>query len=166
MNNMQVLPFDKSYQRSQFDCGIVQLNHYAVQQMGQDVQKNVASPFVILNENKVIAFYTLSASSVNLNDLPAEITKKLPKYPLIPVVLLGRLAVDKNYQKQGLGSFLLMDALNRCFKLSKEIGIMAVVVDAKNETADNFYQQYQFKRLVDNRLFLPIQTISTFLTTK
>lgn len=109
---MQVLPFDKSYQRSHFDCGIIELNNYAVQQMGQDVQKNVASPFVILNENKVIAFYTLSASSVNLNNLPAEITKKLPKYPLIPVILLGRLAVDKNYQKQGLGSFFV----NGCFK--------------------------------------------------
>lgn len=159
MNNMQVLPFDKSYQRSQFDCGIIELNHYAVQQMGQDVQKNVASPFVILNENKVIAFYTLSASSVNLHDLPAEITKKLPKYPLIPVILLGRLAVDKNYQKQGLGSFLLMDALKRSLKLSKEIGIMSVVVDAKNETAVDFYKQYNFKKMVDNRLFLPIQII-------
>ncbi len=59
-----------------------------------------------------------------------------------------------------------MDALNRCFKLSKEIGIMAVVVDAKNETTADFYQQYQFKRLVDNRLFLPIQAIEKILAIK
>jgi GNAT superfamily N-acetyltransferase len=111
----------------------------------------------LLDDNHIIGFYTLSASSVNVSDLPIELIKKLPKYPLIPVALLGRLAIDKKYQGQGLGDFLLIDALKRSLELSKQIGIMAVVVDAINESAYHFYQQYGFKRLTYQRLFLPIQ---------
>lgn len=162
MRKMEVVGFDKTQQRQQFDCGIVELNLYVQQQISQDTKRNIAAPFVLLNENQVIGFYTLSASSVNLGDLPAELIKKLPKYPLVPVALLGRLAVDKNYQGQGLGDFLLMDALKRSRGLSEQIGIMAVVVDAINESASHFYQQYGFEQLTANRLFLPIQNIPVF----
>lgn len=162
MRKMEVVGFDKTQQRQQFDCGVVELNLYVQQQISQDAKRNIAAPFVLLNENQVIGFYTLSASSVNLGDLPAELIKKLPKYPLVPVALLGRLAVDKNYQGQGLGDFLLMDALKRSCGLSEQIGIMAVVVDAINESASHFYQQYGFEQLTANRLFLPIQNIPFF----
>lgn len=162
--NRKVVPFDKSQQRNQFDCGVDELNAYVFKQIGQDFKRNIATPFVLLDEEIIIGFYTLSASSVSVNDLPEEITKKLPKYPIVPVALLGRLAVDKKYQKQGLGGFLLMDALKRSFNLSKDIAIMSVIVDAKDKKAVDFYQQYNFKKLGDNRLFLPMQTIENILT--
>lgn len=131
MNQFKVIAFDKHQQRRQFDCGIDELNNYVCKQIGQDFKRNIATPFVLLDENKIIGFYTLSASAVDVDDLPIEITRKLPKYASIPVALLGRLAVDKNYQKQGLGSLLLMDALKRSLHLSKEIALMALIVDAK-----------------------------------
>ena len=127
------------------------------QQISQDAKRHIAAPFVLLDDNQIIGFYTLSASAVNIGDLPVELIKKLPKYPLIPVALLGRLAIDKKYQGQGLGDFLLMDALKCSLQLSIQIGIMAVVVDAINESACCFYQQYGFKILTHQRLFLPIQ---------
>jgi predicted GNAT family N-acyltransferase len=161
MNNSSIVPFDKFQQRKQFDCGIEELNRYLHQQISQDAKRNIAAPFVLLDENHIIGFYTLSASAVNVGDLPEKFVKKLPKYPLIPVVLLGRLAIDKNYQKQGLGDFLLMDALKRSSLGSEQIATMAIVVDAINSTAENFYRQYGFEELTENRLFLPMQTIST-----
>jgi GNAT superfamily N-acetyltransferase len=160
MDKLKAVAFDKSQQRQEFDCGIAELNRYVHQQMSQDAKRNIAAPFVLLNENQVIGFYTLSASSVNVSDLPAALIKKLPKYPLVPVALLGRLAVDKNYQKQGLGDFLLMDALKRAVVLSEQIAIMAVVVDAINDSASRFYQQYGFEELTANRLFLPLQKLA------
>ena len=157
---MEIVAFNKSQQRQPFDCGIAELNRYLQQQISQDAKRHIAAPFVLLDDNHIIGFYTLSASSVNVSDLPLELIKKLPKHPLIPVALLGRLAIDKKYQGQGLGDFLLMDALKRSLELSKKIGIMAVVVDAINESACRFYQQYGFKILTQQRLFLPVQDFS------
>jgi GNAT superfamily N-acetyltransferase len=154
---MEIVAFNKNQQRQQFDCGIPELNRYLQQQISQDAKHHIVAPFVLLDDNHIIGFYTLSASSVNVSDLPLELIKKLPKYPLIPVALLGRLAIDKKYQGQGLGDFLLMDALKRSLELSKQIGIMAIVVDAMNESVCRFYQQYGFKLLTYQRLFLPIQ---------
>lgn len=166
MDKFKVIAFDKSQQRNEFDCGIDELNNYVCKQIGQDYKRNIATPFVLLDENKIIGFYTLSASAVDVNDLPVEITRKLPKYASIPVVLLGRLAVDNNYKKQGLGGLLLMDALKRSLHLSKEIALMSVIVDAKDQSAIDFYEQYNFKKLKDNRFFLPIKTIENVLTIK
>jgi predicted GNAT family N-acyltransferase len=159
MNKMEVVVFNKTQQRQQFDCGVFELNRYIHQQISQDAKRKIAAPFVLLNENQIVGFYTLSASSVNVGDLPTELIKKLPKYPLVPVALLGRLAIDKNYQGKGLGDFLLMDALKRSLVLSEQIGLMAIVVDAINESASHFYQQYGFEELTENRLFLPIQNL-------
>jgi predicted GNAT family N-acyltransferase len=108
----------------------------------------------------VAGYYTLSQAGINLVDLPIEITKKLPKYPVVPATLLGRLAVDKKYQGKGLGEILLMDALQK--SLQNEIASMAVVVDAKDDNARSFYEHYQFIRFPDypNRLFLPMTTIA------
>ncbi len=108
----------------------------------------------------VAGYYTLSATSINLSDLPDAIALKLPKYPFVPAFLLGRLAVDKNYRGKRLGEMLLMDALYRSFK--SEIAAMAVVVDAKDDSSRSFYEHYQFLRFPDypNRLFLPMATIA------
>ena len=160
MNKFTVVPFDKNQQRKQFDCGIDELNKYLYQNISQDVKRNIATAFVVLDNNKIIGFYTLSASSINTGDLPEILKNKCPKYPLVPVALLGRLAVDVHYQKQGLGDLLLMDALKRSLRSSEQIAIMSVAVDAINQSAINFYQNYGFDKLSGNRLFLPIKTIA------
>lgn len=91
---------------------------------------------------------------------------RLPKYPLVPVTLIGRLAVDLSYRGMGVGELLLIDALARCLSVSKQVACAAVVVEAKNETARRFYLKYGFMNLpgTDNRLFIPIDTVQAMLS--
>lgn len=155
-------PLGPHHDRSAFCCGVESLDTYFQRQAGQDARKYVAAPFVLVDTSsgKVAGYYTLSAMSISISDLPPQITKKLPKYPVLPATLLGRLAVEQNYQGKGLGERLLMDALHRSWQT--EIATMAVVVDAIDESACSFYQRYQFTRLSNypNRLFLPMATIA------
>src|SRR5260370_2465593 len=93
--------------------------------------------------------------------LPLEGANRLPKYPEVPATLLGRLAISEEFKGQRLGEFLLMDALYRSLQQSKQIASAAVVVDAKDEAAQRFYQHFAFILLPEtpNLLFLPLQTI-------
>ena len=111
---------------------------------------------------KVLGYYTLSASVVGVDELPQALAKKLPRYPQLPVTLLGRLAVDSSLKGRGLGQFLLMDALQRSLHAAAEIAAMAVVVDAKDEAAAAFYGHFGFAPLQQQprRLFLPVKTIA------
>jgi GNAT superfamily N-acetyltransferase len=161
-SNYLIEPLNSSHNRKAFESGVERLDRYFHHQAGQDAKKRVAAPFVLVDRSSgnVVGYYTLSATSINLAELPIEIAQKLPKYPLVPAFLLGRLAVDKNYQGKGLGEMLLMDALYRC--LESEIAAMAVVVDAKDDFSRSFYEHYQFIQFPDhpNRLFLPMTTIA------
>lgn len=161
-SNYLIEPLGSHHNRAAFESGVEPLDRYLHTSAGQDAKKRVAAPFVLLDRTSgnVAGYYTLSATSINLGDLPTAITKKLPKYPVVPAILLGRLAVDKNYRGKRLGEMLLMDALNRC--LRSEIAAMAVVVDALDDSACSFYEHYQFIRFPDypNRLFLPMTTIA------
>jgi GNAT superfamily N-acetyltransferase len=107
-------------------------------------------------------YYTLSSFSVGLTDLPEDARKRLPKYPLVPATMPGRLAVSENHRNQGLGEFLLLDALKQSLISSGVIGSTMVVVDPKNESAARFYQRYGFQPIQENgsRLFLPMGTIA------
>lgn len=163
-DNREIKLFDKQFSREAFDCGNEVLNRYLKQQLSQDIKKRLAVAYVLLEMDKVIGFYTLSASAININDLNQQLAKKLPKYPLVPVSLLGRLAIDKNYQKQGLGDVLLMDALYRCSISAKQVASLAVVVDAIDEKAEAFYQRYGFETLTNRQLFLAMQTIDALFT--
>ncbi len=121
----------------------------------------MAAPFVlVLPDGAIGGYYTLSATGVKLAEFPAEITRKLPRYPLIPATLLGRLAVDQNYQGRGYGRFLLADALFRAVR--SEIASFAVIVDAKNETARQFYERESFLPLPDQplKLFRPMADLA------
>nr|WP_242039805.1 GNAT family N-acetyltransferase [Anabaena sphaerica] len=126
----------------------------------------MAAPLVLVEKSSgnIAGFYTLSSTSIKLEELPIEITKKLPKYPLLPATLLGRLAVDQNHRQKGLGEMLLIDALYRSLK--SEIATLAVVVEAKDDQARSFYEHYQFSRFPDysHRLFLMMDTIEKMLT--
>ena len=158
-----VEPLDKRHDRAAFSCGIEPLDRYFKTQARQDVGKKAAAAFVTVDQetSRVAGFYTLAATAVPLRDLPDVISKKLPRYPLVPATLLGRLAVDESYRGRKLGEFLLLDALRRSLDQSKQVGSTAVVVDAKNEAALSFYLKFGFIQFVDDpyRLFLPMSTI-------
>ncbi len=138
------------------------LDRYLQRQASQDVAKRVAAAFVMTRDGETIAgFYTLSAHAVNLGDLPANIAKKLPRYPNVPATLLGRLAVSTGFRGQGIGELLLLDAFRRVLANAREVGSAVVVVDAKDETAREFYLRHDFIPLpsLPNRLFYPVKTI-------
>lgn len=151
--------------RVTFDCGVPALNQYLQQQATQDVRRNVASCFVAVNaENALIGYYTLSASSVYLKDLPSTTQKKLPRYADVPVVRMGRLAVASSVQGQRVGAALLFNALARVCR--SEIAAFALLVDAKDEQAVRFYAHQGFERLEVApalTLFLPLQSIKTHI---
>ena len=153
-------PLGDTHDRAAFSCGVDPLDRYIKQQARQDVRRHLAGVMVLrlIQEPATIAgYYTLSATSVTLEELPPTDRKHLPRYPL-PAILIGRLAIDRRYQKQGLGEYLLTDALQR--SLRAEIGAVAVVVDAKDDRARSFYERYGFQRFPEReyRLFLMMKT--------
>jgi predicted GNAT family N-acyltransferase len=159
-----IAPLSKHHDRALFSCGHAALDRYLQQQARQDAEKHVAAPFVLSTPPAltVLGYYTLSASTVNTSELPDALIKKLPRYPQLPVTLLGRLAVDQSMKGQGLGEFLLMDALHRCLEVAANIAAMAVVVDAKDEAAAAFYQHFGFLPLQQQprRLYLSMKTVA------
>ena len=140
------------------------LDRYLHQQARQDAEKNVAAPFVLTAAPapQVLGYYTLSASLVNAGELPDALAKKLPRYPQLPVTLLGRLAVDHRMKGKGIGQFLLLDALRRSLGAAANIAAMAVLVDAKDDAAEAFYRHFSFLPLHQQprRLFLPMKTVA------
>jgi ribosomal protein S18 acetylase RimI-like enzyme len=156
-------PLGARHDRATFSCGNQQLDSYLQKQAGQDLKKRAAVPFIITSDHKTIAgFYTLSQYAVDLGELPEEVSKKMPRYPMVSATLLGRLAVSERFRRQGLGERLLMDALHRALQSSKQIASAAVVVDAKDDQAVAFYRKYGFIDLpkIEKRLFLPMGTIA------
>lgn len=158
-------PLGKSHNRAGFSCGKEPLDRYLKEQASQDAKRRVAAPFILtLNNDRktIVGYYTLSALSVNLQDLPEEVSKKLPAYPLVPVTLLGRLARDSRYRGKGAGEFLLSDALQRALTQSSQIAAAAVVVDAIDGEAAAFYRHFNFTDFPNNpdRLFITMRTIA------
>lgn len=157
-------PLGKHHDRSAFACGNARLDHYLQRQAGQDARRRLAAPFVVCapGTDRVVGYYTLSAISVDVGELPEETAWRLPGYPEMPAILLGRLAVDQAFRGRGLGGWLLVDALSRTFRQSGSLGAAAVVVDALGASAAAFYEHYGFPRFPDrpDRLFLPMSTIA------
>jgi predicted GNAT family N-acyltransferase len=138
-----------SHHRAAFHCGVFDLDHYLHHQAGQDARKKVAAPFALLDQKGLIAgYYTLSAYSVRLGELP-------------PATLIGRLAVSKEHRGRNLGRLLLMDALHRSWKITPEVASVGVVVEALDDLARAFYRHHEFIPLADhpNKLFLAMATI-------
>ena len=154
----------RSHDRDDFDCGAEPLDRYLKQRARQDAARHVAAPFVLVAppSPRVLGYYTLSASIVGVGELPDVVARRLRRYPLLPVTLLGRLAVDRSVRGRGAGQFLLMDALWRCLDAADEIAAMAIVVEAKDDAAAAFYRHFGFLQLQQHarRLFLPMQTVS------
>lgn len=162
-----VEPLGRQHDRTAFSCGAEALDRYLKQQARQDADKRVAAPFVAVRapDTRVLGYYTLSASVLTLANLPDELARKLPRYPQLPVTLMGRLAVDRSAKGQGLGEHLLLDALHRSLVHADQIAAMAVVVDAKDESAASFYRHFGFLPLQVQpcRLFVPMRLIAQLL---
>ena len=127
------------------------------------MKKNLTAVYVLTPEGRAIAgYYTLSAYSVRLDQIPEEIAKKLTRMREVPATLLGRLARSSAFQGQRIGELLLLDALKRSLANSKLVASWTVIVDAKDSNAAAFYKKYGFVELpaAPNRLFLPMQTIA------
>lgn len=143
-----------------FTCSNELFAHYLTRQAGQDVRRRSATVMVARDSerNAVAGYYTISAFGIALEGLPSDLRKRLPRYPVVPAVLVGRLAVDTRYQGQGVGGLLLVDAISRAADL--EVAVWGVVVDAIDASAVRFYEHFGFMSLVDtpNRLVLPIAT--------
>lgn len=160
MSRFQLAPLDATHDRAVFNSDSEPLNRYLREQVTQDVRRRVAACFVALADGKRIAgYYTLASASLLLANLPASTGKKLPRYPTVPAVRMGRLAVDQAFKELGLGGALLADALDRAAR--SEIAAYALIVDAKDEVAVAFYQYHGFIALPDSprTLFLPLATI-------
>lgn len=165
LDDVAIEALRKQHDRSRFACGTEALDRYLAQQARQDMDKRVAAAFVAVRppDLRVLGFYTLSSSVLPLSDLPDAQARKLPRYPQLPVTLLGRLAVDGSAKGQDLGEHLLLDALYRSLAHADQIAAAAVVVDAKDEGAARFYARYGFLPLqsTPGRLFIPMATVAT-----
>jgi ribosomal protein S18 acetylase RimI-like enzyme len=134
------------HSRDGFACGAQALDAYFTRQATQDVRRRASACFVAVETStgKVAGYYTLSAGGVPLTELPAELSRRLPRYPSVPVARVGRLAVDKTFQGLKLGGALLADAALRA--LRPEVTVFALVVDAKDDAAEAFYRHHGFER--------------------
>lgn len=160
----RIEPLGKHHDRTAFQCGTEALDRYLKQQARQDAEKYVAAPFVLLAPPgaEVLGYYTLSAAVIDVSDIAPELAKSLPRYPQLPVTLVGRLAVDQRLKGQRRGSFLLMDALRRSWQRATDIAAMAVVVDAKDDAAVASYRHFDFTPLQSDprRLYLSMKKVA------
>jgi predicted GNAT family N-acyltransferase len=170
-NTFIVELLSREHDRDGFDCGDPDLNRYLKTQARQEMDRGATVAYVLLddaNRRTIAGFYTLSASSVRASDWPDSVRKKWPRYPLVPVTLIGRLAVGVSWKGRGLGERLLVDALQRCHTASHQVGSVAVIVDAKDPAVAGFYSRYGFIPFPQEplRLFLPMKTIAALVASK
>jgi ribosomal protein S18 acetylase RimI-like enzyme len=158
-------PLGAEHDRDSFDCGEETLNRYFKTQVTQDIRRRIANCFIAIHSasGAVAGYYTIAAAGIPFVELPPEESKRLPRYPTLPAVRIGRLAVQRAFQGRGLGEMLLMDAMRRCMKVPP--AVYAVLVDAKNDGAAAFYQRYGFRAFASQplTLFLAMATAERVL---
>jgi GNAT superfamily N-acetyltransferase len=161
-------PLGEQHDRGTFRCGEEALDRYLQTQATQDIRRHVANCFVAIEvaSGQIAAYYTLSASSIPLVGLPPAEVKRLPRYPTLPAVRIGRLAVDERFQGRGLGAALLMNAAHRT--LNADAAAYTLLVDAKNDRAVAFYRHHGFRALTSQprTLFLPLAVVQKALLEK
>ena len=153
-------PLGEEHERSLFRCGEDALDRYFQTQVTQDIRRRIANCFVAVETvtSHVAAYYTISAASIPLVDLPPDETKRLPRYPTVPAVRIGRLAVDQRFQGRGLGAALLADAATRTLKA--DAAAFTLLVDAKNDQAVALLSALRISHPASQprTLFLPLAT--------
>ena len=155
---MLVLPLNDGHDRKGFDCGDEELNGWFAQVARQHKEKGVSSTFVAVADEastEVLGFYALSLAELVNSDLPGQYRKRLPAR--VPVFRLGRLATAKSHERQGIGEYMLFDAIDRVTRIAKDVGGIGLVVNAK-PSAVSFYNRYGFEQMADHPLnfFLPL----------
>jgi GNAT superfamily N-acetyltransferase len=162
MAEWEIQRLSRAHDRASFDCGNDLLNEWLKQRAGQWERKELARCYVVVrkDESHVLGYYAIASHHVSYTVLPADQARGMPQID-VPVVLLGRLAVDRDAQGQGLGQLLLVDALRRAEHLAQQLGIRAIEVDAIDDGARRFYLRFGFIPLLDdqNHLFLPMHVI-------
>jgi predicted GNAT family N-acyltransferase len=161
LEELGIVPLDKTHNRVDFSCGEESLDRYLRERATQDHKRSLARCYVLIqadSSGQILGYYTLSAHSVRLEDLPRDMAKGVP-YGEVPSVLIGRLAIDITQQGMGLGEHLLAAAVEHCTRLETELGLRVVVVDALSERAAQFYERFGFRRFSPEgqRLFLNIK---------
>ena len=150
------------HDRKAFSCGVEPLDRYFREQATQDIRRRVSACYVAIDEATlaIAGYYTLAAGGVPLVEMPAQLAKRLPRYASVPVVRMGRLAVDQHYRGKKLGAALLWDAVLRATR--SEIAAFALVVDAKDASAADFYRHHGFVALDDEqrRWLLPLANVT------
>lgn len=149
----------QKHDRRAFSCGVAALDEYLRRFARQHADTKISRTYVTVDGLTIRGYYSLAMSGIRKDHLPAKHADRFPNFPL-PVARLARLAVDARHQRHGLGELLLADALQRCLRLSTEIGMIGVIVDAKDERARGWYERYEFERLPDSPLTLWLPTAS------
>lgn len=165
LQNIEVLPLEKlALKRESFSCGVGELERYFHQLASQDVKRGLAKCFVLIDKEKmkIIGYYTLSALSVSVADIPKDRLKKGIPYPNIPAALIGRLAIDDDFQQQGYGQFLVIDAIHNIKNAAVAVAI--ILVEAKDDNAVAFYKKLGFIEFEEvnserRKLFYPVNKI-------
>lgn len=161
---LQIELFDsRRHIRTNFCCGKSSLDEYIRERASQDLKKRVSTVFVLIDapETNVLAYYTLSSYTVDITALDESFAKRLPRYPLLPATLLGRLAVDNNQKGKRFGELLLLDALKKSLDTSMKVASVAVIAEALDEQASGFYLKYGFQQFMHEpmKLYLPVKSI-------
>jgi GNAT superfamily N-acetyltransferase len=159
---LQVSELNGRHDKASFNCGNAELNNYLRQIAGQHVRKSLARVYVACEQTdpgRIVAYYSLSVCELRSEKLPEPFRKRFPNR--IPAVRLGRLAVARANQRQGVGELMLIDAMRNVLHVDAVVGAVALLVDAKNEEAKRFYLKYRFLELSDQplNLFLPIASV-------
>ena len=148
------------HDRSAFTSGNQRIDGYFRQTVSQDVKRGYAACYVMVERasGRIAGFYTLSSHSIPLTELAADLTRKLPRYPSVPAVLIGWLGRDTNYRGKEVGAMLLADAITRL--AAAPIGVHAICADAIDNAAAAFYREHQFQPFVSrpSALYLPMKT--------
>ena len=158
---MVIEPLGKQHDRAAFSCGESDLDDWFRRRAGQNERRDIARVFVAVDDPLgVVGFYSLSATNLSIDDLPEEIARRLPRYDAIPAALIGRLARDERVRGRGLGALLLADAIRRILGAGRSVAVFAILVDAKDARAADFYKGFGFRPfpLRPKRLFLPTAT--------
>lgn len=159
---LKIETVSRDHNRSGFDCGNDALNQYLKKIARQHLNKGISRTFVLVDDNmptEVLGFFTLVSCEIFVDKLPRKYAKKYPSKA--PAAKLARLAVAKDRQRQGLGTHMMINAVERVIRVSQELGIIGFFVDAKDNKAKAYYEQFGFIRLPDNplELFLPLATL-------
>lgn len=157
---LHIKKLQRTHAVESFSCGQPELDRFLIRHALQAQQVNSSQTYVGLSGDTIVGFYTIVAGEVRHADAPERIVKGMPRYP-IPLLVLARLAVHSNWQGRGIGAGLLLDALGRTLQVADVVGVRALAVHAKDDTAASFYRHFGFMQSnTDNRhLFMLIKDI-------